>query len=204
MRQNPAFRIFMGFYIPLFIIGTIAAVWINKGDLVLAINTYHQPAWDVFFKYFTFLGDGALLAVIIFSLFWINKKYALLFLVVGLGQMLTAGILKTFIFGSNLRPAIHIGEHLLHFVEGVRVPWWYSFPSGHTITAFSTYLLIALLIRNKIVAILCLTIALMVAFSRIYLVLHFLEDVVAGSLIGVLLTLFFYKTAQKWHYLDDY
>jgi membrane-associated phospholipid phosphatase len=43
----------------------------------------------------------------------------------------------------------------------------------------------------------------MVAFSRIYLSLHFLGDVVAGSVIGVagalILHIVFYKDDRKWH-----
>lgn len=64
-------------------------------------------------------------------------------------------------------------------------PDQYSFPSGHSITAFAVSVPIALCFPDFAAAL--LLIAGTVALSRLILGMHFLTDVIAGSLIGYLL-----------------
>jgi undecaprenyl-diphosphatase len=63
----------------------------------------------------------------------------------------------------------------------------YSFPSGHTITAFAVALPVGLF-YPELQGVL-LIVALLIASSRIILGMHFLSDVLAGSVIGALLGL---------------
>lgn len=63
--------------------------------------------------------------------------------------------------------------------------YWQSFPSGHTTSAFSLFVVLALFFKSKIVAVGCFAMAVFVALSRIYLAAHFTKDVFAGMLIGV-------------------
>ncbi|HUA01243.1 MAG TPA: phosphatase PAP2 family protein, partial [Candidatus Aquilonibacter sp.] len=61
----------------------------------------------------------------------------------------------------------------------------YSFPSGHSITAFAIAIAIGLFYPYLQVCL--LVVALLIASSRIILGMHFLSDVIAGSAIGILL-----------------
>jgi undecaprenyl-diphosphatase len=61
----------------------------------------------------------------------------------------------------------------------------YSFPSGHSITAFAVALSIGLFYPD--LQIVLLAVAVCIASSRIILGMHFLSDVLAGSAIGILL-----------------
>jgi undecaprenyl-diphosphatase len=61
----------------------------------------------------------------------------------------------------------------------------YSFPSGHSITAFAVALSIGLFYPD--LQIVLLAVAVCIATSRIILGMHFLSDVIAGSAIGILL-----------------
>jgi len=61
-------------------------------------------------------------------------------------------------------------------------PDQYSFPSGHTITAFSVATSICLFYPSLTAAL--IVCASMVAISRIILGMHFLSDVVTGAFIG--------------------
>lgn len=67
-----------------------------------------------------------------------------------------------------------------------------SFPSGHTATAFALFTGISLFVRNRRIKVGMFFPALAVAFSRIYLMQHFLSDVLVGSLIGVAAALVVY------------
>jgi len=61
----------------------------------------------------------------------------------------------------------------------------YSFPSGHSITAFAIAIAIGLFYPYLQVCL--LVVALLIASSRIILGMHFLSDVIAGSTIGIIL-----------------
>ena len=61
----------------------------------------------------------------------------------------------------------------------------YSFPSGHSITAFAVAVTLGLFYPFLQPCLLCL--ALLIAASRIILGMHFLSDVIAGSALGVAL-----------------
>lgn len=60
----------------------------------------------------------------------------------------------------------------------------FSFPSGHTIAAFE--FATVLMIRERKIGILSLAVAVMIAFSRLYLYVHYPTDVLASIILGVL------------------
>jgi membrane-associated phospholipid phosphatase len=61
-----------------------------------------------------------------------------------------------------------------------------SFPSGHTSTAFTTALLLSFIVRKRFAVFFFPVIAFLVGYSRVYLAQHFVTDVLAGSVIGII------------------
>lgn len=72
-----------------------------------------------------------------------------------------------------------------HCWSSLLPPDQFSFPSGHTITAFAVSVPLMVHFRELTAALLFC--ALSIALSRILLGMHFLSDVLAGALIGLLL-----------------
>lgn len=72
-----------------------------------------------------------------------------------------------------------------HCWASILPPDKYSFPSGHSITAFAVALSIGLFYPDLTAYL--LTVAFLIASSRIILGMHFLSDVIVGSAIGVAL-----------------
>lgn len=66
----------------------------------------------------------------------------------------------------------------------------YSFPSGHTTAAFS--IAVSLALFYTYLSPILLTLCLLVALSRIYLGVHYPSDVLAGSLIGTIISSIIY------------
>ena len=59
----------------------------------------------------------------------------------------------------------------------------FSFPSGHTIASFEACT--ALMIRNKKLGIPATILAVLIAFSRMYLYVHYPTDVIASVILGI-------------------
>jgi undecaprenyl-diphosphatase len=72
-----------------------------------------------------------------------------------------------------------------HCWSSILPPDKYSFPSGHSITAFAVALSLGLFYPQLMAYL--LTVAFLIASSRIILGMHFLSDVVVGSAIGATL-----------------
>jgi hypothetical protein len=74
----------------------------------------------------------------------------------------------------------------------------YSFPSGHTQVASTTYLGLAKTAKRVWVSILFALLTLLVAFSRMYLGVHTPKDVLVSLGIGILLVLLFYPIVYRF------
>lgn len=74
----------------------------------------------------------------------------------------------------------------------------FSFPSGHTLILFelAVVLLICLKGKKSLIAFFSLFFAFLVAFSRLYLYVHFPSDVLVGMILGTLFGILGVKTSS--------
>jgi membrane-associated phospholipid phosphatase len=176
----------------------------SKADIHLFLNQFHSDFFDLFFCNITFLGDGLFIIPIAVLLLFHSLRSTVYLVTAYLSTGLVAQLLKRFIFEDCARPVKYFHDQAaLHLVNGVQMLSGHSFPSGHATSAFTLFLGLSLISRNKFIQIACFLLACIVAYSRVYLSQHFLADIVAGSLIGTLGTLGFYKVFyrqdRKWH-----
>ena len=66
----------------------------------------------------------------------------------------------------------------------IKIPTDYSFPSGHSMVSFASA--VVLLQYDKRIGIPAIILAVLIAFSRLYLYVHFPSDVIVGTLMGIL------------------
>lgn len=175
------------------------------------VNGHHAPWADWFFSLFTNVGDGVFYGLVTVGLLWVRFRWALLSLACFLVTSAGAQVLKRLVFTGHPRPVfyfeLHPGYPALHLVAGQTMNGLKSFPSGHTTTAFSVFLLLTLLAGGKRWGYGFLLLAVGVAYSRVYLAQHFVEDVLAGSVLGTGLTLatlaglgpWLARHPQPWH-----
>lgn len=174
------------------------SILLGKADFFLLLNANLGTIADTAFKYITYLGDGAIWIPIAVYILFFRKKYTVLLLGSIVYSTLFAQIPKHFIFNGEPRPTKLITDwNSIHIVPGVFLNSVDSFPSGHTTTASSIFLLFCLLIPKKwIIPVGCLYMYL-VGYSRIYLAQHFPLDVGAGMICGII-TVYFSLRLQNW------
>lgn len=199
MKDNNAWRLFIIGYLPLLFLGLVLIFCTPKGTLVSHLAMNRLGFLDQIFYYITMLGDGVMVGLVCLLALLVRYKYTLLLISIGIAQLLVCAVLKRKVFGNLPRPRRYfedVPEEWL--VEGVSNLSNYAFPSGHTVTAFGLCFFCALMFDRKGLTLLFLCLATLIGFSRIYLFQHFLEDVVAGSFVGVLVTAICYYFAKKW------
>jgi len=182
-------QVFVAMLIAWIIFGTIVISLTEKEPLHLYLNNFNHPYFDVFFKYGTHLGDGIFAAIIVA----LGFIYRIRFGVIGLLGLVSSSIITQFlkrqVFDDHLRPS-KVFEQMadIHFIEGVNLHTNFSFPSGHSTAAFSTFFFLALIAQKPLLQFILFSTGLLVAFSRVYISQHFFEDIYVGSIIGASLT----------------
>jgi membrane-associated phospholipid phosphatase len=198
LERNPTY--FTGYFIFALLL-SIYCVFIPKADGFLIINHLHYRLLDDFFILFTNIGNG--LFVIGLMLVMLFRRKFGWSLQIGAGFIVSGLIVQCFkhlIYSP--RPKLFFGPNSIYCINGITGTGNSSFPSGHTATIFALVTLFSLYFPGRKSGLLFLAIAVLAGFSRIYLSQHFPIDVLAGSFIGCLTSLFVYrliplKTFQK-------
>jgi undecaprenyl-diphosphatase len=181
-----------------------AAIWINNTFasfdqyMVVFIHKLYELAGGFFTPFFEFiseLGHGGIPLIIIaliLIVFRKTRRYGTVMLIgITIGALITNCCLKILI----ARPRPYTDETKVFFNTDLYQRLWLtvgqnvesdkSFPSGHTTAAFASMTPL-FLIGNKKISWTAFIFAFLMAVARIYLVVHFASDVLAGILVGVI------------------
>ncbi len=178
------------FFIPCLIWWVVAGLVLlvtDRGALHVTLNGVHFPGSDGFFRWATYLGDRRV-AWIMGAAFLLSRRFRMGFTVLAatIGAGLLTELFKYQLLGPAPRPVAFFGDPTpLRLVEGFQNHLTHAMPSGHAAIAFALFTTLALRTPSRIGQGVCVLLALLCAASRVYLSEHFLEDVYAGSLLGV-------------------
>ncbi len=169
----------------------------------LFLNGLHNPFWDtVMWHISATITWIPLYLVIIFFTFKKLKKRAfvsLLFfgLLVLLADQSSVHLFKN-VF-ERLRPC-HNPEikDLVHIVNN-KCGGSYGFVSSHAANTFALAVFVLFLFKNRITTVAIILWAAIVSYSRIYLGVHFVFDVVCGALLGSIIGYFTFKLHDIAH-----
>lgn len=154
-------------------------LWLNKN-----LGTFA----DNFFSYFTYLAEGWIWIPYLLVFVMLLKKDAAFIVINFLSSTLLTQVPKNLIWPNVNRPiASDIPISKIHMVPSVEVHTYNSFPSGHTATAFTLFLITVYFFPNKKVLLAGCLYALVCGYSRIYLGQHFPLDI-AGGIVAALLS----------------
>ncbi|HTH82858.1 MAG TPA: phosphatase PAP2 family protein [Mucilaginibacter sp.] len=194
-------RLFFILYLILLCACLIIKVLFTRHDIYFAVNAHFYAFADWIAPYITDLGNGWTIISLSAILLLFNYRAGFLMASTYAITSLTAQVVK---YICDLpRPTLLYKDQLshIHLVKGVYMLQFNSFPSGHTVTAFSAAIVILYLIKNKNWWVALLIYAVAVGYSRMYLSEHFFEDVVAGSAIGVFGTIFWLSFIESRQFI---
>lgn len=196
-------KLFFNLYLILLCACLIVKICFTREQIYFSVNGHYSRWADFVFPFVTDVGNGWTIIIASVLLVLINYRYAFLLATTYTITSLLAQIVK-FIFVAP-RPHLYFKSQIstMHFVKGVEILNYNSFPSGHTVSAFAGAVLITYLAKRKGWGILLLLVAVSVGFSRMYLSEHFFEDVVAGSSLGVFITIFWISYIDSKKFLQS-
>ena len=147
-----------------------------------ALQTMHNPVLDTLMSAITRLGDAGIIWILLCAVLLIlprtRKSGAILMAALLVDLVVCNGILKPLV--HRIRPFdVKTGIELL-----VKQPTDYSFPSGHTAASFASVMALYLAGEKKL-WISALVLAVLIAFSRLYLYVHYPTDVLGGVVAGL-------------------
>lgn len=157
------------------------------------MSAVHRPVLDKIMVMFTYAGTGATVwwSMLIIP-FLISRTYR------ETGVILTVALLFNYFLGEIIikrlvgrdRPSARISDEEMK----IHKPKDPSFPSGHAASSFCAFI-VTIWCCPPWIWIPALVVATLIAFSRIYLSVHYLTDVLAGIMLGLfdgtLITLLF-------------
>lgn len=186
-----------------FSIGMVLVLAVPYGREIIFFNAWRHEPFNTFFQVLTQFGEEWAYVAFGGAALFCRPRYALLIAMVGLLSMPVGYMLKDAM--AKDRPITYF-EKNDSVASVVVVPGTHlnrgqtSFPSGHAMSAFALYSLLTLMAGQayRRWGLLFALLAILVALSRIFLVQHFLVDVLAGALIGLLLGSFVWYGAARW------
>lgn len=172
-------------------------------ELFFLINSSYSPFWDQVMWLYS--GIYIWIPFILFFCFMLLYKkkwqewvpvFASILLVSLLCMVFSSYITKPYF--ARPRPVFHPSfmENVRTLYESIKEP--YGFISGHSASTFGIATISALIFRNKLYTCVVFIWASVMAYSRIYLGMHFISDIVAGALAGIAFGYVVYLLYKKY------
>lgn len=164
-------------------------------NFLRALSELRTPLLDQIFALITRLGEETFFMVLALTMFWcIDKRRGYYLLLTGFAGTILNQVLKiTFCIP---RPWVLDPEFAI--VESARAEaTGFSFPSGHTQNAVGTFGGIARTSKRRSVQVGCVVLALLIAFSRLYLGVHTPLDVGVSLLAAAGLVFALYPVLEE-------
>lgn len=171
----------------------VAAILLPYGEEILILNDLRFEPFNTVFRIITGLGEPYMWVLAVVYYLVRDRRMAVPVIVAGLLIIPVSYIVKD--KAGTDRPYTHfqnIGKSdQVVVVPGVALnKGKTSFPSGHTMSAFGLYCMVALLSggKNRYLLITLAVLSVLTGISRIFLVQHFLADVIGGAVLGMLIS----------------
>lgn len=167
-------------------------------EVFLALNGSGSAFWDN--AMWTYTGIATWLPMVLFILYIAFRNQQLKEGMLVLGAIVLVLLLSNLISATffkpvfqRYRPSHHPDyKELVNIINDFR-GGDYGFISGHATNSFGLAFFFSLLFKNRFVTISMMLWAAINSYSRVYLGVHFISDIVAGFIMGTLIGLLVYE-----------
>lgn len=187
------------------LLGIIPLIFMHKYTINVWVNhNIANYSTDPFFIFYSNCFEGYIHVVTILVFAFISRRKFFLFLVQALLVGILIFLLKEVVFGNIPRPTKLLGyETFSHILKDTSVyKENFSFPSGHTMSAFAVMSMFAYLSKSHMFQLFLFLFAFVAAFSRIYLLQHFFIDTYFGMILGFLTTVIALKILDRFQFVE--
>lgn len=143
-----------------------------------------NPFFDFLMPRITALGNGGLTWIVAAIVLLLIPKYR------KGGMVLAIGLLSGLIIGNLTLKPLFARIRPFDLVEGIELlisaPTDFSFPSGHTLSSFIGATILTMV--NKKFGYVAIPLAALIAFSRLYLYVHFPSDILGAIVLALLIS----------------
>lgn len=162
--------------------------------LLYWLEDLRRPVLDAVMQFFTYFGEELVFTVAALVVFWcVNKREGYYLLFVGF----VGTIFNQFLKLLCRIPRPWVRDPSFTIVESARSgATGYSFPSGHTQNVVGTFGGLARWNKNRVLRVVCIAIAALTSFSRMYLGVHTPADVGVSLCIATVLVFVFYPLVR--------
>ena len=161
-------------------------------ELLRFLEGIRAPFPDTVFSLITHLGEETISMIVICAFFWcINKRTAY---IIGIAYFLSGLTVQGMKICFRIERPWVIDPEFRPVPSAIGNATGYSFPSGHTQSATTLFGSLGAQTKQKPLKAACLLAAILVGFSRMYLGVHTLLDVVTAFLISLLFIFLTVKT----------
>lgn len=158
--------------------------------LIQSLQTL-SPALEMPMNVFTFLGKIEFYMIFITLIYWVINSQ--------LGFRVFMILLTTDIFASAFKQLFHQPRpYWIGDVRGMGVEESYGIPSSHASDSLSVWSYLAIKLRKAWLWITAVTLIFFIAFSRLYLGVHFPHDILFGWVIGLTVLIIFVRKEEKF------
>lgn len=186
LRQFVFHTVFSKCFAVFIVLGALLFLVMDTSNIVLIVNNFVASAHlDSIMKPYTDLASGWVFLALAVLLLFFSARYSAMMCVCGVLVLINITVFKRFVFADEMRPTVEFGlQQFSHIMENYNYLEKYSFPSGHTMAAFAVAGLLSFFVKNKWAQAGFFAYAVLIAFSRIYLLHHFYRDVFWGAIIA--------------------
>lgn len=151
-------------------------------------NYLWNPVLDVIMTFLTYLGEGGVFWIAAGLCLTFTKKFRLAGIAVLTALVVHMAVNDMLLKNLFCRPRpfnLEAWKGVFVYPDLVSRPSSFSFPSGHSSSAFACATAITMT-KKKSLYILAFVLAALIAFSRIYVHVHYCTDVMAGIVAGII------------------
>jgi len=162
-------------------------------EVIVHVQSWSTPFLDRLFHFASFLGDEEFFLMLLPVVYWCLSKVS--------GRWLAYAMLLSSCVNSFIKHIFLIPRPADPRISILRPADSPSFPSGHAQNSVAVWGLLASRVRKVVVWGVAVVVVLLITFSRIYVGVHYPQDVIAGLILGAIflcLFLWLMPRAERW------